>query len=374
MRKHTIVLASAAVFLAACGSPSGEDGDAEAPTPAASSPAGTGGTGGGPGATAAPGEPRAVVTDLEIPWGVAFLPGGDALVTERESARLLRVGPSGDKAVVATVPGVEPLGEGGLMGVAVSPDYSSDKLVYLYLTSASDNRVVRATYDGGDLGALEPVVTGIPKAGNHNGGRIRFGPDRMLYIATGDAGNGELSQDRDSLGGKILRVTPEGEPAPDNPFGNRVWTYGHRNVQGLAWDDDDRLYATEFGQNRLDEINLIEKGKNYGWPEVEGTGDGEEYTDPIVTWSTDEASPSGLAYANGSLWAAALRGERLWQVPVDGGRAGRPTAHFQSDFGRLRAVVQAPNDSLWFTTSNRDGRGDPASDDDRVMAVRLGQN
>ena len=367
MRRHTIVLASAAVLLAACGSPS-QDGDDGAHTPPPLTTSGPAATGGGP---AEPGEPRAVATGLEVPWAVAFLPGGDALVTERDSARLLRVTPSGATTTVATVPGVEPGGEGGLMGVAVSPDYSSDHLIYLYYTAASDNRVVRAVYDGG-LGTQEPVVTGIPKAGNHNGGRIEFGPDEMLYITTGDAGDGSRSQDRDSLGGKILRVTPDGKAAPGNPFGNRTWTYGHRNVQGLAWDDEDRLYATEFGQNRFDEINLIEKGKNYGWPEVEGTGNREGFTNPLLTWTTAEASPSGLAYADGSLWAAALRGERLWEVPLDDGRAGRPEAHFASGYGRLRAVVTAPGGSLWFTTSNKDGRGDPAANDDRIINVPLG--
>ena len=368
MRRQSIVLFSAAVLLAACGSPS-DEGDGGSHTPPPLTASGSPGTGGGSGA---PGEPQAVATGLEVPWAAAFLPGGDALVTERDSARLMRVAPSGDTSAVATVPGVEPGGEGGLMGVAVSPDYADDKLVYLYFTASSDNRVVRAAYDGNGLGSLEPVVTGIPKGGNHNGGRIEFGPDGMLYVATGETGDTGLSQDKESLGGKILRVTPDGKAAPGNPFGNLVWTYGHRNVQGLAWDDEDRLYATEFGQNTYDEINLIEKGRNYGWPEAEGTSDDDEYTDPLLTWSTDEASPSGLAYAGGSLWAAALRGERLWEVPLDDGVAGRPKAHFNSEYGRLRAVVQAPGGALWFTTSNKDGRGDPADDDDRILNLSLG--
>ncbi|HEY8478436.1 MAG TPA: PQQ-dependent sugar dehydrogenase [Spirillospora sp.] len=369
MRRHMIVLVSAALVLAACGSsPDGEDGGATVPPPIST---GTAGTGDAPGGAVTPGRPRAVATGLAVPWAVAFLPGGDALVTERDSARLLRVTASGRTTAVATVPGVEPGGEGGLMGVAVSPDYSRDRRIYLYFTAESDNRVVRATFDGGSLGDLRPIVTGIPKAGNHNGGRIAFGPDKMLYIATGDAGDGSLAQDRNSLGGKILRVTPDGKPAPGNPFGNLVWTYGHRNVQGLAWDDEGRMYATEFGQNRFDEINRIERGGNYGWPEVEGAGGREEFTDPLVTWTTDESSPSGLAYAGGSLWAAALRGERLWQIPLDDGRAGRPVARFRSEFGRLRAVAATPGGSLWFTTSNKDGRGDPASDDDRVLDVPL---
>jgi glucose/arabinose dehydrogenase len=362
MRLHTIVLVSAAVVLAGCSSSSGGGGDGGGRTPPPLSSS----------ASAGPdGKPRTVAANLEVPWAVAFLPGGDALVTERDSARLVRVTASGDKTTVGTVPGVEPQGEGGLLGVAVSPSYSTDHLIYLYYTAASDNRVVRATYDG-RLGTPEPIVTGIPKGGIHNGGRLKFGPDKMLYITTGETGEGGLSQDKDSLAGKILRVTPDGKPASGNPFGNRVWTYGHRNVQGLAWDDEGRLYATEFGQNRFDEINLIEKGHNYGWPEVEGDEDGDGFTRPLLTWTTDEASPSGLAYADGSLWAAALRGERLWQVPLDNGKAGKPVARFENDYGRLRAVVKAPDGSLWMTTSNRDGRGDPAPDDDRVLSVPLG--
>ncbi|TDD79343.1 PQQ-dependent sugar dehydrogenase [Actinomadura darangshiensis] len=357
MRQHAIVLVSAAVLLAACSS-SGGDGGAGTPAPAAGTPSGT----------AKPGGPRTVATGMRVPWAVAFLPGGDALVTERDTAHLMRVSPSGKKTTVGTVPGVEPAGEGGLLGVAVSPSYSTDHLVYLYFTAASDNRVVRATYDG-RLGTPEPIVTGIPKGPNHDGGRLEFGPDKMLYITTGETGDGPVAQDKNSLGGKILRVTPDGKPAPGNPFGNRVWTYGHRNVQGLAWDAKGRLYATEFGQNRFDEINLIQKGKNYGWPEVEGDEDGDGFTKPLLTWTTDEASPSGLAYAGGSLWAAALGGERLWEIPLDNGRTGRPVAHYQNDYGRLRAAVTAPDGSLWITTSNRDGRGDPTQDDDRILDV-----
>ncbi|TYB43245.1 PQQ-dependent sugar dehydrogenase [Actinomadura chibensis] len=366
MRQQTIVLAAAALLLAASaaacssgGSSGSGGGEASTPPPA---------TAGTPSPSANPGGARVIASGLAVPWAVAFLPGGDALVTERDTADLLRVSPSGQRQRIGKVPGVQPEGEGGLLGVAVSPSYATDHLVYLYFTSASDNRVVRATLDG-SLGAPQPIVTGIPKGPNHNGGRLQFGPDKMLYITTGETGDGPLAQDKNSLGGKILRVTPDGKPAPGNPFGNRVWTYGHRNVQGIAWDDQGRMFATEFGQNTFDEINRIEKGKNYGWPEVEGVGHRKGFTDPLLTWSTDEASPSGLAYADGSLWAAALAGRRLWQVPLHNGRAGRPVAHFESVYGRLRAVVAAPGGTLWITTSNRDGRGDPAKDDDRIVSV-----
>jgi glucose/arabinose dehydrogenase len=371
--KRVVVAAGAAVVLLAGGCSDGGSDDTGGPTPGNTGartppPIPTTSAAG----TARIGEPRELATGLEVPWAIAFLPGGDALVTERDSADLVRVNPRGQVSRVGTVPGVEPGGEAGLLGVAVSPNYSRDRMIYLYFTAADDNRVVRARYDG-RLGALQPIITGIPKAGNHDGGRLAFGPDGFLYVATGEAGQVELSQDRESLGGKILRVTGEGRPAPGNPFGTRLWTYGHRNVQGLAWDPQRRLFATEFGQNTFDEINRIEPGRNYGWPEVEGVGDRRQFTDPLLTWTTAEASPSGLAFAGGSLWAAALRGERLWQVPVDGdGGVGRPIAHFDGRFGRLRAVVAAPGGrSLWVTTSNHDGRGDPQEGDDRILVIPL---
>jgi glucose/arabinose dehydrogenase len=328
-----------------------------------------------PGGTAQPaadaGTPVVLARNLAVPWAIAFLPGGDALVTERDRARLLRVTPQGRVSTVGTVPGVEPSGEGGLLGVAVSPSFGQDRLVYLYFSAAADNRIMRFRYSGGGIGPLETVVTGIPRAGIHNGGRLAFGPDGMLYATTGEHGEPGIAQDRGSLGGKILRMTPDGGPAPGNPFGTLVWTYGHRNVEGMAWDSAGRMYATEFGQNSFDEVNRIQKGRNYGWPEVEGTGGGGRFADPEVTWTTEEASPSGAAIADGSLWVAALRGERLWQIPLDGaGALGTPEAHFTGEFGRLRAVARAPDGSLWFTTSNQDGRGNPGPDDDKILVLR----
>ncbi|MGI8335794.1 PQQ-dependent sugar dehydrogenase [Actinomadura scrupuli] len=366
-RRLTIAIATGVTLLAAGCSSAESDGAARtpAPLPTTARPGTTGQAG-----AARLGQPRQLATGLEVPWAVAFLPGGDALVTERESARLLRVTPQGKVFPLGTVPGVAPAGEGGLLGVAVSPTYDADHLVYVYFTSASDNRIVRFALTRTGIGRLENLVTGIPKGTIHNGGRLAFGPDKMLYAGTGETGEKGLAQNRGSLGGKILRVTPEGRPAPGNPFGTRVWTYGHRNVQGLAWDDKGRMYATEFGQNRLDEINRIEPGHNYGWPEVEGVGGRGKYTDPLLTWATSEASPSGLAYADGSLWAAALRGERLWQVPLTPeGSVGRPVAHYQGTYGRLRAVARAADGSLWVTTSNRDGHLTPRPGDDRIFVI-----
>jgi glucose/arabinose dehydrogenase len=334
--------------------------------------------GGGPaaGGTSTPttqvGTPFVLARNLEVPWAIAFLPGGDALVTERDSARLLRVTPQGRVSTVGTVPGVEPSGEGGLLGVAVSPSFGRDRLVYLYFSTGTDNRIARFRYSDGGIGPLDTVLTGIPRASIHNGGRLAFGPDGMLWATTGEHAEPGISQDRDSLGGKILRMTPDGRPAPGNPFGSLVWSYGHRNVEGMAWDGAGRMYATEFGQDRFDEINRIEKGRNYGWPLTEGAAGDGRYTDPGITWPTDQASPSGAAVAGGSLWVAALRGERLWQIPLGrSGELGAPVAHFTGGYGRLRAVVRAPDGSLWCTTSNRDGRGDPGSGDDKILVISL---
>jgi glucose/arabinose dehydrogenase len=321
-------------------------------------PAGERGIGAGFGAA------ETVARDLEAPWGLAFLPDGGALVSERDSGRILRVRPGAEPEEVATVPGVAPRGEGGLLGVAVSPDYQRDRLVYAYLTTTDDNRIVR--FRVGE--APQVLLAGIPRAAIHNGGRIAFGPDGMLYAGTGDASDGRNAQDPGSLGGKILRLRPDGGVPDGNPFpGSPVWSLGHRNVQGLAWDADGRLFATEFGQNRVDEINLVERGGNYGWPEVEGNGGGDRFRDPVVTWPTAQASPSGATIAGGTLYAAALRGERLWSVPLDGGGVGQPRALLVGAYGRLRHVAVAADGSLWVLTSNRDGRGDPSADDDRVL-------
>ena len=214
------------------------------------------------------------------------------------------------------------------------------------------------------------VFDGITEATFHNGGRIAFGPDGMLYVGTGDAGETASSQDPDDPNGKILRLTPDGDPAPGNPTsGSPVYSLGHRNVQGLAWDAQDRLWATEFGQNRLDEVNLIQPGRNYGWPEVEGRGGtaGGRFTNPAVTWSPAQASPSGAAILGDTLYVAALRGERLWTIPLRDGTAGRPRAELVGRYGRLRTVAVAPDGALWLTTSNAgDGSSTPGGDD-RVL-------
>ncbi len=327
--------------------------------------------------TGGPARPRVVGTvarGLAVPWGIAFLPDGTALVSERDTTKILAI-PSGGGPVrtVGQMDEATPEGEAGVLGLAVSPTYDEDHFVYAYFTTADDNRVVRMTYEGGTLGGPEPVLTGIPRASYHDGGRLQFGPDGYLYVSTGETGQTQLAQDRSSLGGKILRITPDGDPAPGNPVkGSPVWTMGHRNVEGLAFDDQDRLWASEFGQDTWDELNRIEKARNYGWPLVEGKGDMKEYRNPFAQWPPSEASPSGLAYAEGSLWMAALRGNRLWRIPVnEDGTIGKPQDFFVGEYGRLRTVVVAPDGTLWLSTSNLDGRGDPAPQDDRILRVAL---
>jgi glucose/arabinose dehydrogenase len=373
-----------ALLLSGCGAvddagdDGDDDGDGAAQAESAPEPVDQNGAGGAaqdPGDLPEPGEPEVVATGLDAPWSITFLPGGDALVSERDSGRIRRVGADGSIDDAGEVPGVNSRGEGGLLGIAVSPDFADDGLLYAYFTSAEDNRIVRMPYDeeANSLGDVEPLVPDIPISGVHNGGRIVFGPDGNLYAGTGDASETGLAQDPDSLGGKVLRMTPDGEAPGDNPFPDSVvFTLGHRNVQGLDFDDDGRLWASEFGQDRVDEVNLLEAGENYGWPEFEGAGGEPEFRDPVVEWDPAEASPSGAAVAEGSFWVASLRGERLWQVPLTGdGAVGTPRDFFDGEYGRLRTVVEAPDGSLWLLTNNTDGRGRPDSEDDRILRVPL---
>ncbi|THV27241.1 PQQ-dependent sugar dehydrogenase [Glycomyces paridis] len=302
-----------------------------------------------------------VAEGLEVPWGLDFLPDGTALVGERATGRLLSItlaedGTPGAPEELLTVE-VDDAGEGGLLGLAVSPDYAEDHAVYAYYTTDEDNRIARLDLTGEN--DPEPVLTGIPSGPNHNGGALEFGPDGLLYASTGDAGNGDDAQDPESLAGKILRLTPDGEPAEDNPDPDSpVYSLGHRNIEGLAWDSAGALYATEFGQDFADEVNRIEPGGNYGWPYFEGAGTGVDYLDPVVSWEPFEASCAGAVFVEDTLVTACLRGQRLWIVQFDqsGAVDGEPQATLVAEFGRLRSVATGPDGMLWVTTSNRDGR------------------
>jgi glucose/arabinose dehydrogenase len=317
-------------------------------------------------------EARVIATNLEAPWEVVFA-DDRVFLTERDSGDVLELADDGATEVVLSLD-IDPAGEGGLLGLIADPD--ADELgFYAFLTTAEDNRIVRVA-PGGEP---EPVLTGIPKARIHNGGRIAFGPDGMLYAATGDAGEPGLAQDPGSLAGKILRITadgsvPEDNPDPDSP----VYASGIRNPQGLAWTADGTLYSSSFGPDRDDEVNRIEPGANYGWPEVTGEAGVEGFTDPVFVRQPPEASWSGIAALvdgaipqwEGDLFVAALRGERLWRLALaEDGTVAESEELFVGELGRLRQAVQAPDGSLWILTSNLDGRGSPVDDDDRIVRV-----
>jgi glucose/arabinose dehydrogenase len=309
-----------------------------------------------------------MATGLQSPWSIALLPDGSALVSENDSGLVKHIADGRTAASVPVQPKPDPTGEGGLLGLALSPDFAKDRRVYAYLTSAEDNRVMSYRWEDGKLSDPRRIVTGIPKARVHNGGRLKFGPDGYLYIGTGDAMKPRSAQDRSSLGGKILRVTKEGRPAPGNPFGNSpVYSYGHRNVQGLAWDSHGQLWASEFGPDRDDELNRIKAGGNYGWPEATGAPGNPRFLDAAYVWpSTAEASPSGLAIVGDTAWLAALRGQRLWEV-----RLGRNITDadvrdsLAGEYGRLRDVVAAPGGTLWILTNG--------TSSDRILSLRVNE-
>lgn len=318
------------------------------------------------------GELAPVITGLSAPWSVVPLPTGSILISERDSARVLELAPDGTLRVVGTIDGVVPGGEGGLLGLAALD--TGTPFLYAMHTAAADNRIVRYELTGapGSYALANPVVllAGIPKARTHNGGRLAIGPDGMLYATTGDAQQTGLAQDPGSLAGKILRLTPEGGIPSDNPTpGSYVFSLGHRNPQGIAFDADGQLWAAEFGQNTWDELNLISAGANYGWPVVEGAARQPGFVDPVQQWATSEASPSGIAIVGDTVFMTALRGQRLWAIDLDA--PGTSTAYFVGELGRIRDAVAGPDGSLLVVTNNTDGRGSPQPDDDRLLAVTL---
>jgi glucose/arabinose dehydrogenase len=315
---------------------------------------------GGAPALAAPTATRTLATGLNFPWGAAFLPDGSALVSERNSGRVLRVLPTGGAAEVGRILGVfNNGGEGGLMGLALSPDFGRDRWVYMYQTTRTDNRVIRVKFVDGSLGARQVVLGGIPRAQTHNGGGLWFtgrpSGNPSLWVTTGDTRNSALAQNKRSLAGKILRLRPDGTAQRGNPFGNRVYSYGHRNPEGITMDPDGRMWSSELGENTWDELNQIRFGRNYGWPRVEGPDGPGGYTDPLTQWHPVNCSPSGIAILGGRAWIGALRGQSLWSVDIVGAGAGTRQRYFQGTFGRIRMVKRAPDNSLWIGTSNGGG-------------------
>ena len=359
---------SAPTSPAGSGSP---DASSAAPTPSATpTPSGSAEP------TSGPPRPRigdVLAENLDVPWGIAFLSSGDALVSERNTGRIIKITSKGKTTTVGEIAGVVPpgdFGEGGLMGIALAP--GDEETLFAFLTTRSDDRLVRVSLAGGKVGKPRSVLDGFQTNVNHHGGRLLFDAEGLLYVSTGDAGQSELAQDRDALNGKILRIRPDGRAAPGNPFDNRTWSYGHRNIEGLAFDAAGRLWATEFGEQESDELNLIRKGRNYGWPRVEGRSSRSGLVSPEVVWSpTSTCSPAGLAITRSTAFVAALRGQCLFAVPLSGREAGKPKAYFARDHGRIRSVVVAPDGALWMTTSNTDGRTEPGRDDDKIIRVTL---
>jgi len=329
------------------------------------------------------GTPTVLAQGLAAPWSVVRLKSGSALISERDSGTIVELQSGGAVRDVGTVSGVLHRGEGGLLGIEVrgpdrvdgdSQNATGESWLYAYLTTASDNRIVRMPLNGGagaySLGTQEDVLTGLKRATNHDGGRIKFGPDGMLYATVGDATTTANAQNPASLNGKILRLTPTGAVPKDNPTpGSLVYSMGHRNPQGLAWDSDGQLWAAEFGQNTWDELNRIEPGGNYGWPTVEGIGQKDGFIDPVHQWKTSEASPSGLAYLNDTFFMAALGGRRLWVIYP--GSQFDAVEYFANEYGRIRDVIPGPDGTIWMLTNNTDGRGSPQPGDDKLLQVRL---
>ena len=321
------------------------------------------------------GDLEELITDLDTPWDMAFLPDGTMIVTERKGT-VVHIAKDGTRTVTDISPVVED-SESGLLGVALHPNFAQNKYLYIYYKHTNGpNRVERYTLASTNkLSQQVLILDNIPSKRNHSGGRLRFGPDGHLYIATGDASNASNSQNRNSLGGKILRVTDEGDPVSGNPFNNEVYSMGHRNPQGLAWDSAGRLWATEHGPSGsqgsgCDELNLIEPGNNYGWPDSRCSSNNGGHTAPRhQTTSGTTWAPSGVAYWNDRLIVAGLRGSRLYEANLNGTSVGNIEEHFENTYGRLRGVSLGPDGMIYISTSNRDGRGRPTTGDDKIIRI-----
>lgn len=315
-----------------------------------------------------------IAENLEVPWALVFLPDRSILFTERPSRVRFIDNKNNLYAIpVATIDDVLNEGEGGLLGITIDPNFSQNHFVYLYYTYANNNdltlnRVIKAKFENNRLSDFSTIVYAIPGNLFHNGGRIKFGPDGFLYITTGDSQNPSLAQNKDSLAGKILRVDYDGKPTPGNPFDNEVWSYGHRNPQGITWDDSERLWETEHGASTLDEINIIHKGTNYGWPTITGNETQDNMEIPILNSSSDTWAPSGTAYLNHSIFFTGLRGQALYEAVIQDTHVTLKE-HLKGEVGRIREVIVGPDKLLYITTSNRDGRGIPDGTDDKIIRV-----
>jgi glucose/arabinose dehydrogenase len=315
-----------------------------------------------------------IAQNLEIPWEIIILPNGDILTTERPG-RLIKISPK--TQVISEIQGVRHVGEGGLLGMALHPDFENNNYIYLYYTTQENNltnKVSRFVLSENSLSQETVIIDNIPASQNHDGGRIAFGPDGMLYITTGDSSQASLAQDTKSLAGKILRINNDGSIPDDNPFGNEIYSYGHRNPQGLAWDNEGRLWATEHGpsgtQSGYDEINLIVKGGNFGWPEITGDQQKEDLISPVIqSGSTETWAPAGIVFLNNSLFFTGLRGQTLYKAEIISKDQLKLERLMSNEYGRLRAITKDNNGNLYLSTSNLDGRGSPKANDDKILKI-----
>lgn len=322
------------------------------------------------------------VRDLEIPWSIVFLDQDTALVSERPGRiRMIVNGELRDEPYLE-IAEVEHIGEGGLMGLALSPDFEENASLFAMFTYREDgdvlNKVVRIQHEGESGQIEEEILTDIPGANIHNGGRIRFGPDDKLYITTGDAADKPISRERDNLGGKILRINKDGSIPEGNPFGTEVYSYGHRNPQGLDWHPSTQdLYISEHGPTAHDKLYLLEKGADHGWPEVDGLDPDGTFIDPIVLWPDRSVPPSGMSFHQGDIFIATLRSNALVRVFLDEDQPHKPekverwfaSEPHEGKYGRFRDVVEGPDGALYVLTSNQDGRGSPLPGDDQIYRI-----
>ncbi|MEV6847453.1 PQQ-dependent sugar dehydrogenase [Actinoplanes sp. NPDC051411] len=371
-RAVAVVLGAVLALTTACAfGPPGPDEEGEPPNlPPPSAPS--------LGPDSSDGDQEVVVTvlakHLAIPSGIAFLPDGSALVTERDTGRILQVGPDSDAngltvAEARRLNETQPSGDGGLLGIAVSPKYASDKTIFVYYSTAKDNRVAKMTLKG----KLQPILTGIPRSEAADGGALAFGPDGFLYVGTGDGTPaGTQAPNAKNLGGKILRMTTAGKPAPGNPVKTSlVWASGFHNVQGLAWDKNKKMYASDNGQPKNGELNVVDKGRNYGWPKADGPGSDAKLTNPLLSWPSADSTCVGVATMEQSVATACLTGKRIWLagVTANGTVLGNPQPLLVGQYGRLRALVGAPDGSIWASTSNQEEGATPGPDDDRLIRL-----
>ncbi|MEU5644309.1 PQQ-dependent sugar dehydrogenase [Streptomyces milbemycinicus] len=326
-----------------------------------------------PGGTPDPGTVSTIASGVDVAWGLGFLPDGTGIFTERNTFNVYKLTKSGTKTLVGKVPNSQTTGgEGGLLGLEVSPTFATDHYLYFVHTSSEGNRIARMTLENNTLSGYKVLLQGMEKSRYHNGGRLRFGPDGKLYATMGDAQTESRAQDRNSLNGKILRINPDGSIPSDNPFGNAVWSLGHRNPQGLDFDSKGRLWESEFGNSVMDEVNLIQKGGNYGWPNCEGTsGDcsGSGYIAPKKTWSTSSASPSGLTIINDHVFVATTVGKRVYRMRIDSSsNLVEQKTYFQGTYDRLRTVEVDHDGDIWLTTStDKDG----TDGNDRILRIDI---